>query len=172
MHNFQSYFSKFSQGTCPQHALNTQKRPPSPKKHAKRYTFSQNMRKKIPLFPRQHAKRSTFTGKVPPQIQTWLRACIRIFLFHHRADATPISLMIKRFNHVIPGHTRDQMCDTTGKLKIALPMLSAEEFINMAVLYPAIAAHSQLYPNCTCTFWHRTDLSSTHHIHTGILWQH
>ena len=67
MHNFQS---KFSPGTCPRHAKNTQLSPLSPKKHGKR----KNACKKSPLSPRKHVKKSTFAGKATPQIQTWQQA--------------------------------------------------------------------------------------------------
>ena len=43
MHNFQLYFSKFSQGTCSQHVVNTRKSPLSQKKRAKRSTFSKKV---------------------------------------------------------------------------------------------------------------------------------
>ena len=76
MNVFQSYFSKFSQGTCSQHAVNTQKRPLSKKKHAKRSTFSQNTNKKSHFLPEGTRKSPLSLGKAPPQIQTWLRACI------------------------------------------------------------------------------------------------
>ena len=66
MNVFQSYFSKFSQGTCSQHAVNTQKRPLSKKKACKKVHFFPKYEQKIPLSPRRHAKKSTFARKSTP----------------------------------------------------------------------------------------------------------
>ena len=65
MHNFVSYFSRFSQGTCPRNVVNIQKSPLSPKRYAKRSTFFK-MHTKKSTFSSEHVKKSTFAGKAPP----------------------------------------------------------------------------------------------------------
>ena len=65
MHNFQSYFSKFSQGTYPQHSVNTRKSPLFPKKAPKKVHFFPKSTQKSPFSPSYHAKKSHSVGKAP-----------------------------------------------------------------------------------------------------------
>ena len=53
------------------------------KKGSQKVHFFPKCMQKSPLSLRKHAKRSTFAGKAPPQIQTWLQACVYCILTGH-----------------------------------------------------------------------------------------
>ena len=64
MHNFES---KFSQVTCPRHAVNTQKSPPSAKKHAKKVQFPPKICAKNPTISEKAREKVQLCLKSPPQ---------------------------------------------------------------------------------------------------------
>ena len=67
MHNFQTYLSKFSQGTSHLHAVNTGKCQFSEKKVRKKSTFFEKAHKKVRFLPKITRKSPLSSEKHPPK---------------------------------------------------------------------------------------------------------
>ena len=66
MHNFQTYLSKFSQGTSHLHAVNTEKCQFSEKKVRKKSTFFEKAHKKVRFLPKITRKSPLSSESTPP----------------------------------------------------------------------------------------------------------